>query len=42
MVDVRDYNVVILGLSFMFIFTAFQTTSMIEVSWIFDTFFKFL
>ena len=42
MVDVKDYNVVILGLSFMFIFTAFQTTSMIEVSLLFDTFLNFL
>ena len=30
-VDVRMYNVVMLGFSFMFMFTAFQTTSMIEV-----------
>ena len=27
----RMYNVVMLGFSFMFMFTAFQTTSMIEV-----------
>ncbi|ESO89144.1 hypothetical protein LOTGIDRAFT_154229 [Lottia gigantea] len=30
--DVRFYNIIILGLSFMFIFTAFQTCSMIEAS----------
>ncbi|XP_046855255.1 UNC93-like protein MFSD11 isoform X2 [Xenia sp. Carnegie-2017] len=32
MADVRDYNVLILSLSFMFIFTAFQTTTIIEES----------
>ncbi|XP_028395381.1 UNC93-like protein MFSD11 [Dendronephthya gigantea] len=32
MLDVKNWNVVILGLSFMLIFTAFQTTSMIEES----------
>lgn len=30
-VDVRLYNIVMLGLSFMLIFTAFQTASMAEV-----------
>lgn len=30
-VDVGMWNVLVMGFSFMFIFTAFQTTSMIEV-----------
>jgi len=29
--DVRLYNVIVLGISFMMIFTAFQTASMSEV-----------
>lgn len=33
-VDVRLYNVVMLGLSFMLMFTAFQTSSMIEVRFV--------
>lgn len=30
--DIRFYNIVVLGISFMLIFTAFQTCSMVEVS----------
>ena len=30
--DARLYNIVMLGLSFMFIFTAFQTAGMVEVN----------
>ena len=30
--DVGMWNVLVMGFSFMFMFTAFQTTSMIEVS----------
>ena len=30
--DVRVYNVVVLGFAFMALFTAFQTTGIIEVS----------
>ena len=30
-VDVRLYNIVILGIAFMLLFTAFQTASMAEV-----------
>ena len=29
--DVRFYNIIVLGISFMLIFTAFQTASMAEV-----------
>lgn len=31
-VDVGMWNILVMGFAFMFIFTAFQTTSMIEVS----------
>ena len=30
--DVRFYNIIVLGISFMLIFTAFQTASMAEVN----------
>ncbi|EDO32720.1 predicted protein [Nematostella vectensis] len=32
--DVRFWNVIVMGFSFMFVFTAFQTTSIIEVCYI--------
>ena len=31
-IDVGMWNILVMGFAFMFIFTAFQTTSMIEVS----------
>ena len=40
-VNVGMWNVLVMGFAFMFIFTAFQTTSMIEVG-AFVSFHKFL